>query len=233
MNNATEFRAGLKAGTSIAIGYFPVAITFGLLSKTTGLTLTETIAMSLIVFAGAAQYMSLTFIAAGTSSLEIILTIFIVNIRHLLMSTSLNEKVEKDAWYKKSLYAYGITDESFSVASLQNGKISTGFMFGLTFIGYASWVVSSGIGYVGGSILPGFLQQSLSIALYAMFVGLLVPSIKGNKKVLYLAVVAALLNSTLTINEVVSAGWAIVIATLVSAVLIEVVAWMKRSEEVA
>ncbi|WP_343795461.1 AzlC family ABC transporter permease [Bacillus carboniphilus] len=224
---SSQFRSGLKAGTSIAIGYFPIAIAFGLIAKTTDLTLFQTMLMSFIVFAGAAQYMSLSLIAEGIGMAEIVLTTFIVNIRHLLMSASLNEKVEEDKPVKKAIYAFGITDETFSVASLQKGTVTTGFMFGLTLISFTSWVLSSGLGFVGGALLPGFLQESMSIALYAMFVGLLVPSLKGNRKVLYLACVAALFNTVLTLSEVVSSGWAIVISTLVSAVLIEWVVYLR------
>ena len=92
----SEFKRGFQAGISIGIGYFPIALTFGLLAKTSGLSIYETILMSIIVFAGASQYISLSLLTLGTGSFEIILTTFIVNIRHFLMSTSLNEKSEED-----------------------------------------------------------------------------------------------------------------------------------------
>lgn len=225
---SSQFKMGMKAGTSIAIGYFPIAIAFGLIAKSTEISLFHTVFMSFFVFAGAAQYMSLGMIAEGIGAAEIVLTTFIVNIRHLLMSASLNEKVENDSVFKKAIYAFGITDETFSVASIRKEKVTTGFMFGLTFISFASWVLSSGLGYMGGAFLPGFLQEGMSIALYAMFIGLLVPSIKGNMKVLYLAGVAALMNTVLTLWEVVSSGWAIVISTLVSAILIEMILWIRN-----
>lgn len=225
---SSHFKMGLKAGTSIAIGYFPIAIAFGLIAKSTGLTLSETVFMSFFVFAGASQYMSLSMIAEGIGAAEIVLATFIVNIRHLLMSASLNEKAESDSVIKKSIYAFGITDETFSVASIRKGKITTGFMYGLTLIAFASWVLSSGLGYMGGSFLPGFLQEGMSVALYAMFIGLLVPSLKGNLKVLSLAGVAAIFNSILTVSEILSSGWAIVISTLVSAILIEMIVWLRK-----
>jgi 4-azaleucine resistance transporter AzlC len=224
----SDFRHGLQGGLSIAIGYMPVALTFGLLARTTGLTVTETVLMSILVFAGAAQYISLSLIAVGTGILEIILTTFIVNIRHFLMSASLSEKLEEDVLYKKLTYAFGITDETFSVISVKDGKVKTGFAFGVILISYGSWVINSGIGYFIGEILPQFLQASMTIALYAMFVGLLVPSMKKSMKVTFLAVTAGAINSVLLFTTNVSNGWSIVIGTLVSAILVEAVVMIKQ-----
>ena len=218
------FSAGAKAGTSIAIGYFPVALTFGLLAKTTGLSIIEATAMSIFVFAGAAQYISLSLITAGVAPAVIILNTFIVNIRHFLMTASLNEKMRPDARWKKALYAFGITDESFSVLATQKGgKLRTSFAAGVIAISYGSWVVFTVIGHLIGANLPQFLQAAMSIALYAMFIGLLVPSLKGSRKVFSLAAIAAAINSVFYFTEWLSTGWAILVSTLASAIIIEVI----------
>ncbi|MBB6177301.1 4-azaleucine resistance transporter AzlC [Anoxybacillus tengchongensis] len=222
------FRHGVKAGIAIAIGYAPVALTFGLLAKSTGLSIIETTLMSMIVFAGAAQYISLNLLSLGTGAFEIIFTTFILNIRHFLMSASLNEKAEHDALWKKALYAFGITDETFSVAAMKEGSVCASYMFGLIFISYSSWVVNSAIGHIVGAYLPENVQLSLSVALYAMFVGLLVPAIKTERKALWLAVSAGLINCTLLLWLHVPKGWAIVIATILSAIFVQ---WaMERRE---
>lgn len=219
------FSAGLKAGVSIAIGYFPVALTFGLLAKTTGLSLLEGTAMSIFVFAGAAQYISLSLITAGVAPAVIILNTFIVNIRHFLMTASLNEKMQPDARWKKALYAFGITDESFSVLAIQKeDNLRTSFAAGVIAISYGSWVVFTAIGHLIGANLPEFLQAAMSIALYAMFVGLLVPSMQGNRKVVSLAAIAAILNSLFFFTGWLSTGWAILVSTLTSAIIIELIA---------
>lgn len=227
----SEFFSGIQAGLTIAIGYFPVALTFGLLAEQTGLTLMETVMMSMFVFAGAAQYISLSFIAAGVGAAEIILTTFIVNIRHFLMSASLNEKMEKDSPWKRILYSFGITDETFSVASVKQGTVSTSYMFGLIFISYASWVIHSGVGHVVGVNLPVVLQESMAIALYALFIGLLVPSMKKHRKVLLLAGFAAVINSLFVLMEWLSAGWSIVVGTLSASIFVEWI-WTKWKLEV-
>lgn len=225
-----EFKRGLQAGISIGIGYFPIAITFGLLAKTTGLTISETMLMSLLVFAGAAQYISLSLLTLGTGIFEIILTTFIVNIRHFLMSASLNEKCEEDHVTNRLIYSFGITDETFSVAATREGTVTTGYLLGLISVAYSSWVVSSGLGHLVGGSLPQTLQESMSVALYAMFIGLLVPSMKTSIKVVFLAVLAASFNTIFIFSEVLTTGWAIVVATLLSAGLVEWIDTLKKSE---
>jgi len=221
VSKQTQFRQGVQAGISIAIGYMPIALTFGLLAKTTGLSLVETVLMSLIVYAGASQYISLNLLSLGTGIFEIILTTFIVNIRHFLMSASLNEKMEQDLLWKKAISAFGITDETFSVAATKEGTVTTSYMFGLITVSYGSWVISSGVGHIVGNGLPQNLQESLSVALYAMFIGLLVPTFKQQRKAIWLAGIAAVFNSIFSLVFKFSTGWAIVSATLLSAVIVE------------
>ncbi len=227
--NSSQFMYGIQSGISIAIGYMPIAITFGLLAKATGLSVTETFLMSLLVFAGASQYIALNLLALGTGAFEIILTTFIVNIRHFLMSASINEKVESAPKPIKAIYSFGLTDETFSVAAIKDGKISTGFICGVIFISYSSWVINSVIGHLIGSNLPSNLQESMGIALYAMFVGLLIPSLKKHRKVIYLAGIAAVFN--LIFYQIMAPGWAIVSATLISAVVVEILVKKREKQD--
>lgn len=224
------FMNGIRAGLSIAIGYFPIALTFGLLAKTTGLSMWEATAMSIFVFAGAAQYISLTLLSTGVDPILIVLNTFVVNIRHFLMTASLNEKMQPDARWKKAIYAFGVTDETFSVlATNKADKIRTPFAAGVILISYGSWVVFTAIGHVIGANLPEFLQAAMSIALYAMFVGLLVPSMKGNRKVILLAFFGAVIHSALYWSGLFSTGWSILVATLGSAILVEMLYAKKGS----
>ena len=159
MNN-NSFLLGLKAGLSIAIGYFPVALTFGLLAKTSGLSILEATAMSMFVYAGAAQYMSLTLISKGVDPILIVLNTFVVNIRHFLMTAALNEKMQSEKRWVKGIYAFGITDESFSVlATRKEEKIRTPFAFGVAIIAYSSWVVFTAVGHVIGANLPAIFTS--------------------------------------------------------------------------
>lgn len=223
MNN-NSFVKGLKAGISIAIGYFPIALTFGLLAKTSGLSIIEATAMSIFVYAGASQYMSLTLITKGVDPILIVLNTFVVNIRHFLMTAALNEKMHSEKRWVKGIYAFGITDESFSVLATQKeGKIHTSFAFGVALIAYSSWVVFTAVGHIIGANLPAFLTAAMSIALYAMFVGLLVPSMRDSRKVVMLALIAAIINAFFYWTGLLSTGWAILVATLGSSIFIEII----------
>lgn len=218
------FKAGVKSGSMIAIGYFPIALTFGLLAKTTGLSIIEAVGMSLFVFAGASQYIALGLIAKHVDPIVIVLNTFIVNIRHFLMTASLNEKMQPAPRWKKAVYAFGVTDETFSVISTHGeGRVKTSFGAGVILMAYGSWVVFTGIGHVIGANLPLFLQAAMSIALYAMFVALLVPSMKGNRKVVLLALTAAALNGFFFWTKLLSTGWAIMVSTLASAIIVEMI----------
>lgn len=220
-NQSSAYTMGIRAGLPIAIGYMPIALTFGLLSKTNHLTFFDALSMSIFVFAGAAQFMALTMLSLGTGALEIVMATFIVNIRHLLMTASINERAEKEHPLIKALYAFGVTDETFSVASMYKGPIKSTFMAGLITMAYGSWVFFTGVGYMIGASLPQVLQQSMSIALYAMFIGLAVPSIKRYRKPLFLFLTAAVLNTIYSFF--LEPGWAIVAATLTSALGIELI----------
>ena len=215
-------KKGALDGIPIAIGYMPVALTFGLIAGATGLTVAEAVLMSMIVFAGAAQYMALSMIALGSGAVEIILSTFIVNFRHLLMSASIHERAEKSSKKVRALYAFGLTDEVFAVASTQEAPVRSGYIIGTAATAYSSWVSFTAIGFFAGSFLPGLLQESMAIALYALFIALLVPSIKNNGKIVILL---ALLGGVFhTIFQVwLSTGWAIMLGTISAVVLFEVI----------
>ena len=218
------FSSGVKAGVNIAIGYFPIALTFGLLAKTAGLTMWQATAMSILVYAGAAQYMSLTLITKGVDPILIVLNTFVVNIRHFLMTASLSEKMHREKRWIKGVYAFGITDEAFSVlATRKEEKLTTAFAFGVVSIAYSSWVIFTAVGHMIGANLPLFFQAAMSVALYAMFIALLVPSLKGNRKVLMLALTAASINGFFYWTQLLSTGWSILIATLGSSILVELI----------
>ncbi|WP_051314769.1 AzlC family ABC transporter permease [Alteribacter aurantiacus] len=214
------FKKGAMDGLSIAVGYMPVAITFGLIAGATGLTVVEAVLMSMVVFAGAAQYMALSMIALGSGALEIVLATFIVNLRHLLMSASIHEKAEKGSKGERALYAFGMTDEVFAVASTKPAPIRSFYVIGVAAVAYGSWVGFTGVGYYMGSLLPLILQESMAIALYALFIALLIPSIKKEgKMVIILAGMGGLFHSLFALF--LSTGWSIMFATIIAVLLYE------------
>ncbi len=215
----TGFAGGLKEGIGIFIGYMPIALAFGLLSKNTGLSLAHTTGMSLIVFAGASQFMALELIAIGTGHLEIVFSTFMVNIRHLLMSMSLHERIPRESKPRKAFAAFFVTDEVFAVASTREGEVRSTYIYGLGIMAYLGWTIHTGIGYVAGTFLPVNLQEGMGVALYAMFIGLLVPAVHVYRKAFFLAAAAAVLNSLFGLF--LPTGWAIISAVIVAVLLFE------------
>lgn len=216
-----SFKNGLVAGIPISIGYIPIGIAFGLLAKTMGIPVYIGILMSLTIFAGASQFVGVNLIALGVSYPEIILTTFILNFRHFLMSASISQKLEKNIAKKTlALLSFGITDETFMVNSMrEESKLPASFVFGVNLIGFSSWNVGTWLGIFLGSALPASVQSSMGIALYVMFIGLLVPSLKKSRPFLIIALVAmgisAFIHWVPPFSSL-STGWNIIITTIIS-----------------
>lgn len=211
-------KQGIEASIPIALGYIPVALTFGILAKQAGMSILELTMMSAFVYAGASQFMGANMIISSASAIEIIVATFVLNFRHFIMSLSFMNNIQANINRKGRIsLALGLTDESFAVNSLNIEKTDhkKGYVFFITVMltAYITWVISSFVGGVLGDIIPEQLSQSMGIALYALFIGLLVPSIKKNIRVIFVVIVAMLVNYLF--SQVVSEGWAIVLGTLI------------------
>ncbi len=219
------FLQGLKYGIPIALGYIPIAIAFGILTASEGIPLLTGMLMSLTVFAGASQFVAVNLMSLGAASGEIILTTFILNFRHFLMSASLSQRLKEDTSLTyRSMLSFGITDETFSLASVttleENSKLPFPFLAGLMLISFTAWNTGTWIGLFMGNILPDILQNSMGIALYVMFIGLLVPSMKTSFPILMVAIVAMLSHSAIIFIPWIpgfSAGWNIILSTMLGA----------------
>lgn len=216
-NYLVSFKEGVISGFPIVAGYFPVAMAFGLLSKNVGVSFIDCCLFSIVVFAGASQFMALDLIKAGISMGNIVLATFLLNLRHLMMSASLSVKLKeiKKRWL--IFIAFGVTDETFSVSSLSNKKLTVPFLLSLHIASYLSWVMGSASGYIVGEVLPRTVQKSLSVGLYAMFAGLLIPEVKKSSPVLFLSITSGLLYAILSYIKLLSASWNLIIAIIVSA----------------
>lgn len=212
------FKKGLATGFPIMLGYLPIAITYGVLARQTGLSLMELTMMSGLVYAGASQFMAVNMIAVSASAMEIIIATFVLNFRHFVMSLSFMNGLRKVQRKWKLPLSLGLTDESFAVAAFNpkeaNEKHGALFYVGIFIIAYLSWVTGSLFGGLLGDIIPATLSQSMGIALYAMFIGLLIPSVKKNIRAGLIAILAMLINF-LCVEIGMSSGWAIVAGTII------------------
>lgn len=225
-----SIKPGLIAAIPIVVGYFPVAMAFGLLSKTVELSLLDSCLFSFIVFAGASQFMALDLIKAGISFWDIILATFLLNLRHFMMSASLAVRLKEIRKGWLPFVAFGITDESFAVASLKEGQLSLSYILTLQTAAYLAWAAGTFTGYLIGTALPEALQNSLGVGLYAMFTAILVPEIKKSNSVLCLSLLAGALYLIIDYCSFFPAGWNL-IATILLASSMGVLIFGDKTQE--
>lgn len=211
------FQKGIHVGFPILLGYIPVAITYGVLAIQSGLSLFELTLMSALVYAGASQFMGVNMIVAGSSAVEIVVATFVLNFRHFIMSLSFMNGIRDRISLKGRVgLSLGLTDETFAVSSLNKEKAEgeQGVMFyaAIYLTAYLTWMIFSFLGGLLGEVIPEQLSQSMGIALYAMFIGLLIPSVKKELKYGLIAIIAMLIN--VIASQFVSSGWGIVLGTL-------------------
>lgn len=219
-NVMDDFARGIKQGMPIALGYIPVSFTFGLMAVNGGIPVWIAILISMTNLTSAGQFAGTGLIIANASLAEITLTTFVINIRYMLMSLSLSQKITNPMpLYKKCTLAFGITDETFAVASLEKSEVSFAYMMGLISGPYWGWALGTVLGAVTTSFLPKDLQSAMGIALYAMFIALVVPAAKKSKAAFLVVITAVFLSSAFRwlpyLNHV-SAGWSIIIATILA-----------------
>jgi 4-azaleucine resistance transporter AzlC len=208
-----ELARGLRAGLPIAVGYLPVAITFGILARQTGLSITEAAGMSLIVYAGASQFMSLPLIAGGSSAAAIALATFVLNLRHFLMSASLSQKMRVSRGAAAGLGLW-VTDETFVVATL-DGRPTPWYFAGLGAAAYTAWAAGTVIGSAAAPLVPRLLSDAMGVGLYAMFVAILVPAVRTGWRNALIAVFGALIAWGLgLVLPALPFGWRIITAIL-------------------
>ncbi len=212
----SQFLRGVFSSVGIVIGYFPIALTFGLLASEQFSPL-QTVGFSAFVFAGASQFMAVQLITNGALTAEVVTVTFLMNFRHFLMSTALAHRMKIIRWHVLFLIAFGITDETFTVAATGDHRLSPGFMLGLEITAYSSWVCGTALGYIAGSFIPEALQKSMGIVLYALFGALLIGQLKKSVAVALIAGSAAGLNTLL--NLFMPIGWSLVIAIIAASIL--------------
>ncbi len=176
-----EILEGVRKSGPILLGVIPFGITCGVMGSTAGLTPLETVAMSLFVFAGSAQFIAITMMASGTAGWGIIvLTTFIVNLRHLLMGASLAPSMATLSLRVRALLSFLLTDEAYAVtvSRIDSKGYSPAFQFGAGMSIYITWAATTMAGALAGSRIPDPLAWGLDFALPATFLVLLLPRLK-------------------------------------------------------
>jgi len=207
-----DFSSGVYTGLPIFLSYIPIAITFGLLARNAGFDITQTVSFSAFVYAGASQFVALNLFTLGAGLWEIVFTTFLVNLRHLLMSASLFTKIKNPRL--TPILGFGVTDESFAVASMKEGHITVPFLLGLQLPGYLGLLGGTSLGYMAGNFLPGVIRDAMGFALYALFIALITPPASRSKHILFIFLTAGTINWGLSLLGLEQAGIRIVVAII-------------------
>jgi predicted branched-subunit amino acid permease len=219
--NKKDLLCGFKKGIPIALGYIPVSFTFGLMAVGGGLSPWMAVFISLSNVTSAGQFAGTNLIIAGSGYIEIALTTFIINIRYMLMSLSLSQKVDaKMTLIQRLIIGFGITDETFSVASTETEKLSYSYMAGLIAGPILGWTLGTALGAFISSALPESISNAMGIALYSMFIAIIVPPSKKSKSVFMIVIISVGINLMLKyINffNFISNGFRVIIATVLGA----------------
>lgn len=218
MFSTVEFKQGLAAGMPIGIGYVPVAFTFGFMAVSGGLPVWAAVLISFTNLTSAGQFAGTNLIIAGAGYVEVALTTFVINLRYILMSLALSQKIDAAASLKERLiWSFGITDETFVVASVGNKTLTSSYMFGLIALPILGWNAGTLLGGCISQVLPEALQNAMGIGLYAMFVALIVPAARDSARVLLIILIAVAVNCLLMYIPAfsfISSGFRVILATI-------------------
>ena len=215
------FRRGLKDGIPIALGYLSVSFAFGMMAVESGMSPWLALLISMTNMTSAGQVAGAELITAGGAYFEIFATTVVINLRYTLMSLSLSQKLdEKMPKLARILLPFGNTDEIFAVAMQQEGAVTAPYFGGLIVMPYIGWSLGTLLGATMMSLLPEILRSALGLALYGMFIAIVIPVSKQKKSVAFTVVTAALLSILFYyvpgLNQL-SGGWLIIICSVAAA----------------
>ena len=176
------FLKGIIDGIPICLGYLSVSFAFGIFSVESGLSVLEALLISMTNVTSAGQLAAVPIITAGGSLIELCATQFVINMRYALMSVSLSQKLDRNvSLFDRFVISFVNTDEVFAVASSNTSDVKKSYLYGLILTPYLGWSIGTLVGAVAGNILPAIVISSLGVAIYAMFIAIVVPETRKNR----------------------------------------------------
>ncbi|MBE6819299.1 MAG: AzlC family ABC transporter permease [Ruminococcaceae bacterium] len=234
MSSKSAFLKGIKAGLPICFGYLSVAFAFGIFALSAGLDSLQALLISMTNVTSAGQLAAVPIMVGGGTLFELAASQFVINLRYSLMSVSLSQKFDKSfRLADKLLVAFVVTDEVFAVAASQKGEVGKHFMYGLILTPYIGWSAGTILGAVAGNVLPAIVISALGIAIYAMFIAIVIPAARENKKTLICVLIAVALSLAfhfVPLLKRVPGGFVVIICAVAASAL---AAWLfpVKSEE--
>lgn len=220
-SNKLGFKNGLKDGLPIGLGYLSVAFAFGVQASIASLPFFMSVFISMTNLTSAGQLAGLTVIATLGTVLEMILTQLVINARYFLMSITLSQKLDGSFTLGHRLLCSAfVTDEIFAIASAKPNTLNRVYFYGLVILPYAGWTLGTLFGSLAGDILPEIVTNSLGIALYAMFIAIIIPPALNTRGVLPAVIFGAGLSCAIyyiPFFSGLSTGLSVIISAIVSA----------------
>lgn len=217
-NRKKELLEGIKDGIPIAAGYFAVSFSLGIAAKNAGLSAVQGFLASALNNASAGEYVGFVLIAADASYIELAVMTLITNARYFLMSCALSQKLRPETpLWQRLLLGYDVTDEIFGISIAREGYLNPCYSYGAFIPAIPGWAFGTMFGIIAGNVLPPRIVSALSVALYGMFIAIIIPPSKKNRTVALLVAIsfaASLLATALPVISTASDGTRTIILTL-------------------
>lgn len=214
-----RFLRGMRDGVPIGLGYLAVSFSLGIAAGGIGLSAVQGFLASLLNNASAGEYAGFALMAAGAGYLELALVILVTNARYLLMSCALSQKFSPETpFFHRFLVGFDVTDELFGLAIAQPGYLDPVYLYGAFAVAMPGWSVGTAVGILAGDVLPGRVVTALSVAIFGMFLAIIIPPAKENRVVgvlVPLSFAASLAFTVLPLFSGLSAGTRTLLLTVV------------------
>ena len=216
-----SLRQGIRHGIPIGLGYLSVSFAFGMKAVGDGLTVLQAVLISMTNLTSAGQIAALPLMVGGASLAEMALTQLTINLRYALMSLSLSRKLDGSmGTLQRLIFSFANTDEIFAVASSQPGKVGKHYLYGLMLAPWIGWSLGTFLGGAAGTLLPAFVRTALGIAIYGMFLAIILPPARKRRPVRFVVLIAVALSLCFRyipgLNTV-SSGFVIIICGVLAA----------------
>lgn len=219
IENKKEFALGVKHGVPIALGYFAVAFSLGITGKAIGLKPLSCAITSLLVHASAGEYAGYTMVGVDATYIEMAIMILIANARYLLMSCAMSQRMAPSLGFiHRLVMGFGITDELFGISIAREGYLNPNYMYGGMLIAIPSWALGSCLGCFSGNVMPERIVSALSVALFGMFLAIIIPPAKTNHTIgilIIISFIASYLAARIDFFKQISGGTVTIILTVV------------------
>ena len=226
MEKKSKFMEGMRDSIPICLGYLSVSFAFGIFAFSSGLSVLEALLISMTNVTSAGQLAGVPIIAMGGTLLELAVTQLVINLRYALMSVSLSQKLDSSVHMpNRFIISFVNTDEIFAVATGKSGKVSKSYLYGLMLPPYLGWSTGTLLGAVAGNIFPAVVISSLGVALYGMFIAIVVPKAKRESDVLKCVLIAIALGCAfyfIPVLKTIPQGFVIIICAVFASVVMAV-----------